>query len=81
MWNPVLLSVLAAFFALLALASLVPILRHAVSRSVGTLALVLGVPGYVLVYAFGQFEHPRKHWVVPIFLGSLVLFAVLFGLR
>ncbi|MFN0061865.1 MAG: hypothetical protein ACKVPX_05035 [Myxococcaceae bacterium] len=67
---------LALAFALVALGSALPIYRHALSRSVGTFALVLGVPGYLFVYAFGQFEHPKKHWLLPALLGGLLLSGV-----
>lgn len=66
----------AALFAALA----VPILLHAFRRSVGTGVMVLFIPGYVLLYAFRQFEHPRRHLIVPGFLGALVLVGLFVGL-
>jgi hypothetical protein len=64
----------------MALLLALPILGHAFRRSVGTGLMVLCVPAYVLVYAFTQFEHPKKGALIFSWLGALVLSAVLFGL-
>jgi hypothetical protein len=42
--------------------------------------MVLLVPCYMLVYAFSQFEHPRKNLILAGFFGSSVLAAVFLGL-
>lgn len=70
---------LAALFALLALVCALFLLRHAFGRSVGTGMLVLLLPAYVLVYAFSQFEHPRKGLIVAGFVSCSVLAALLLG--
>jgi benzodiazapine receptor len=74
------LSWLGALFGLVALALALPILAHAFRRSVGTGVMTLCVPAYVLVYAFTQFEHPRKGPVVFGWIGALVLCAVFLAL-
>jgi hypothetical protein len=56
------------------------LLVHAFRRSLGTGMMVLLVPCYVLVYAFSQFEHPRKNLILAGFFGSSVLAAVFLGL-
>ena len=38
--------------------------------------MVTFIPGYVMVYAFSQFEHRRRHWIVPGLLGALALAGV-----
>lgn len=76
--SPLLLAALAC--ALVALACAVLLLAHAFRRSVGTGVMVLLIPAYVLVYAFRQFEHPRKGLVVAAFVGASVLGAVLLGI-
>ena len=48
------------------------ILIHAFKRSVGTGCMVLGIPFYILYYAFSQFDHPRRNWIVAGWLGSVV---------
>jgi translocator protein len=70
---------LAALFALIALACAALLVRHAFGRSVGTGLLVLLLPAYVLVYAFGQFEHRRKGLIVAGFVACGVLAALLLG--
>ena len=70
---------LAALFALIALVCASFLVRHAFQRSVGTGLLVLLLPAYVLVYAFGQFEHRRKGLIVAGFVASGVLAALLLG--
>lgn len=74
-----LLTLLALLLALTAAVLGFVILRHAFRRSTGTGVMVLLVPCYVLVYAFSQFEHRRKPWVVMGFVGSAVLAAALLG--
>jgi hypothetical protein len=56
------------------------LLVHAFRRSLGTGMMVLLVPFYVLVYAFSQFEHPRKNLILAGFFGCSVLAAVFLGL-
>lgn len=56
------------------------ILLHAYRRSLGTFVMALCVPAYLLVYAFSQFEHRRKPWLVAAWGCSLVLAAVLLPL-
>jgi hypothetical protein len=55
-------------------------LVHAFRRSLGTGMMVLLVPFYMLVYAFSQFEHPRKNLIIAGFFGGTVLAAVFLGL-
>lgn len=55
------------------------LLRHAWSRSVGTFALVLLLPGYAPWYAFSQFEHVRKGPVLAAWLGGHGLCAMVFS--
>jgi hypothetical protein len=74
------LTLLGGAAGVAACALSIVILVHAFRRSVGTGLLVLCVPAYVLVYAFSQFEHPRKNAVVMGWLCSLVLAAVLLAL-
>ena len=71
---------LAAVFGALTLVSAVFLLVHAFRRSLGTGMMVLLVPCYMLVYAFSQFEHPRKNLIVAAFFGGTVLAAVFLGL-
>ena len=71
---------LATFFGLVTLVCAVFLLVHAFRRSLGTGMLVLLVPCYVLVYAFSQFEHPRKNLIVAGFFASSLLAAVFLGL-
>jgi len=70
---------LAALFALIALVCAFFLVRHAFGRSVGTGLLVLLLPAYALVYAFGQFEHRRKGLIVAGFVGCSLLAALLLG--
>ena len=70
------LPLLAAFFGLVSLACAAFVWRHAFQRSVGTGMMVLLIPGYVFVYSFRQFEHPRKSWLLAGFMSSLLLAAV-----
>ncbi len=58
-----------AVLLLLAAVCYVRVLIHAFSRSVGTGLMVLGIPCYVLFYAFSQFESPRKGWWIFGMLG------------
>jgi hypothetical protein len=73
-------QLLALAFALVSVVCLVLVLRHAFSRSLGTGVMVLLVPFYVLVYAFTQFEHPRKNVLVSALFASGVLSAVFYAL-
>jgi translocator protein len=45
------------------------VLMHAFGRSIGTGLMVLGIPCYVLVYAFSQFESRHKGWWISGMLG------------
>jgi translocator protein len=71
---------LAALFGVITLVCAVFLLVHAFRRSLGTGMMVLLVPCYMLVYAFSQFEHPRKNLILAGFFGSSVLAAVFLGL-
>lgn len=71
---------LAALFGLITLVCTLFLLVHAFRRSLGTGMMVLLVPCYLLVYAFSQFEHPRKNLILAGFFGSTVLTAVFLGL-
>jgi hypothetical protein len=71
---------LAALFGVITLVCAVFLLIHAFRRSLGTGMMVLLVPCYMLVYAFSQFEHPRKNLILAGFFGSSVLAAVFLGL-
>ena len=71
---------LTALFGAATFGFALPLFRHALQRSLGTLMLVLFVPGYAFVYAFSQFDHPRRHWLAPALLGAALLFATAGGL-
>lgn len=71
---------LAAFFGLVSLACVLFVWTHAFQRSLGTGIMVLLIPCYVLVYAFSQFEHPRKSLLLAGFVSATVLAAVFFGM-
>ncbi|NOK39745.1 hypothetical protein D7W79_20470 [Corallococcus exercitus] len=71
---------LAILFGVVSLVCAVLLLTHAFRRSVGTGVMVLLIPCYMLVYAFSQFEHPRKNLIVAGFVASTVLTAVFLGL-
>ncbi|HYH97539.1 hypothetical protein [Hyalangium sp.] len=71
---------LAALFGLVTLVCAVFLFLHAFRRSVGTGMMVLLIPFYILVYAFSQFEHPRKNLILAGFFGCSVLAAVFLGL-
>jgi benzodiazapine receptor len=71
---------LAALFGVITLVCAVFLLIHAFRRSLGTGMMVLLVPCYMLVYAFSQFEHPRKNLILAGFFGGSVLAAVFLGL-
>lgn len=53
------------------------VLVHAYRRSLGTGVMVTLLPFYVFFYAFSQFEHRRKGWVLAGFFGGLVAGVVL----
>ena len=72
---------MGAIFAVLAGVLTLPLLRHAFGRSLGTGLLVLLVPAYVAWFAVGQFEHPRKAWVVSAWFACLGVAAVCLGLH
>ena len=71
---------LAALSGVITLVCAVFLLIHAFRRSLGTGMMVLLVPCYMLVYAFSQFEHPRKNLILAGFFGSTVLAGVFLGL-
>jgi benzodiazapine receptor len=71
---------LSALFGVISLVCVVFLLLHAFRRSLGTGMMVLLVPCYLPVYAFSQFEHPRKNLILAGFFGSTVLAAVFLGL-
>lgn len=64
------MTALALLSAVAALGGWLLLLRHAFSRSVGTFALVLLLPGYAPWYAFSQFEHAKKGAVLAAWLGG-----------
>jgi len=66
-------DVLALVFSVLGLACAVMVLMHAFKRSVGTGFMVLCIPGYILYYAFSQFEHGRKSLIIAGLVGGLTL--------
>jgi len=70
-------NALSLLFSALGFASAVLILNHAFRRSVGTGVMVLCIPGYILYYAFSQFEHERKNLIIAALAGGLVLAAAL----
>jgi translocator protein len=53
------------------------VLIHAFRRSVGTGMMVALLPFYVFLYAFSQFEHRHKGWVLAGFFGGLFAGVVL----
>jgi hypothetical protein len=65
------LAATALFFGLLGMICQMLILVHAFRRSLGTGVMVLLIPFFTLFYAFEQFEHRLKGWVVAGYLGSL----------
>jgi translocator protein len=71
---------LAALFGLITLVCAIFLFIHAFRRSVGTGMMVLLIPCYILLYAFSQFEHPRKNLILAGFFGCSVLAAVFLGL-
>ncbi len=71
---------LAILFGVITLVCAAFLLVHAFRRSLGTGMMVLLIPFYMLVYAFGQFEHPRKNLILAGFFGGTVLAAVFLGL-
>ena len=75
-----LLSLLGAVCGVVACALTALLLVHAYRRSLGTFVMALCVPAYLLVYAFSQFEHRRKPWLVAAWGCTLILAAVLLPL-
>ena len=63
--------------ALISFAASLFILVHAFRRSVGTGVMVLLIPGFIVFYAFAQFEHRYKGIIVATWLGAFVLGALL----
>ena len=70
-----------AIFAVVAGVLTLPILRHAFARSLGTGLMVLLVPAYVAYFAVGQFEHPRKAWLVSAWFACVGVAAVCLGIH
>ncbi len=66
-------NALSLLFSALGFACAALILNHAFRRSVGTGVMVLCIPGYILYYAFSQFEHQRKNLIIAALAGGLVL--------
>lgn len=75
-----LLGFFGAVCGVVACALTARILVHAYRRSLGTFVMALCVPAYLLVYAFSQFEHRRKPWLVAAWGCALVLTGVLLPL-
>lgn len=71
------LVILGLVLQLLAVVCWVFIFAHAFNRSLGTGVMVLLIPIYNLVYAFTQFEHPRRGLILSGAVGGLVLAIVL----
>lgn len=49
------------------------VLVHAFKRSIGTGFMVLCVPCYNVYYAFSQFEHRQKGFILAGYIGCLTL--------
>ncbi|MCP3065478.1 hypothetical protein LXT21_42615 [Myxococcus sp. K38C18041901] len=71
---------LALLFSLIAVVCAAFLLVHAFRRSVGTGVMVLLIPCYVFFYAFSQFEHRHKGFIVAGFVSCAALAAVFLGL-
>jgi hypothetical protein len=71
-----LLVFLAGALAAVSTACAVMICVHAFRRSVGTGVMVIGIPGYLAVYAFTQFEHRFKPLIATTYVACLMLSAV-----
>jgi translocator protein len=67
-----LLSVAGSVLLLVSVSCFALVLLHAFARSVGTGVVVLMLPVYNVVYAFTQFEHRLKGWVIAGWLGGFV---------
>jgi hypothetical protein len=74
------LPILGAIFGLAFALCSAFILVYAFGRSVGTGFIVLLIPGYILYFAFRQFEHRHKAWIVCGWMASMGLAAVFFAL-
>lgn len=74
------LNIIGVSFSLIGLACAIFIWVHAFQRSVGTGFMVLCIPCYNFYYAFSQFEHRWKGWIIAgLFIGlpmGAVLLAV-----
>jgi hypothetical protein len=75
------LALLGAIFGVTFAACSARILAYAFGRSTGTGFMVLLTPGYILYFAFSQFEHRHKPWIVAAWLGSLGLAAFFLALQ
>lgn len=71
------LVIVGLLLQLVAVSCWVLIFVHAFQRSLGTGVMVLLIPIYNVVYAFTQFEHPRRGLVLSGAIGGLVLAVVL----
>ncbi len=74
------LMIAGELLCLIALVCAAVIFVHAFRRSVGTGVMVALLPFYVFFYAFSQFEHRRKGWVIAGFCGGLFAGVVLLQL-
>jgi hypothetical protein len=71
------LSIIAALIGLISAVCFLQVVIHAFRRSTGTGILVLCVPFYNFVYAFKQFEHRNKNWILACWLGGVGLLVLL----
>ena len=72
------LSILSMLFGLASLVCGIIILIHAFTKGgVVQGLLCLCVPFYVLYYAFTKFEHEKKNLILAVWLGAIVIQAVL----
>jgi hypothetical protein len=73
------LGSLALLCILLSAVAFTWVLVHAFRRSIGTGVMVLCIPFYNVYYGIVQFEHPRKNWIVALWLCSFGVGAVLWA--
>lgn len=70
-------SILGAVIGLVSAACFFQIVLHAFRRSPGTGVLVLCIPFYHFLYAFRQFEHRHKNWILACWLGGIGMVVLL----
>jgi translocator protein len=70
------IQALSVLFWLVWMVCAIFIYIHAFQRSVGTGFMVLCIPCYLVYYAFSQFEHEKKGWIVGGFCGAFGLWVV-----